>query len=605
MKQDGIAKAPFAASRGFIWIAADNGSNCVRLGGGLLALALSLVGSPAVALLCSTANPTVVPGGTVLGTIPSSTINSILGLTATPPFLSGSTSFVMTNSQPFIAARTFVFDPTQPQSGAVGSFLLPLAQLRGLTQAQYLNFFALPNTPPIPRNNGISLVLVPAGTQFWSGPTGPITGPTGLFWGTGGGLQYFVGKQVTGSFQVPSSNYVFPTFVGGGGPVLTYAPRLTGNAQAIGGYLDQQCVPAYSDLDRVLTSLDVLNLGSPTDPRPLAAAVGQLSPDRYGALPLIIMNQHTLVLDAFGGRIDATRWPSFGFPGKQYEIAPGTVAWARAVGELGQRGDTSTMTGYRTTAGGVLGGVGYQYNNGTVFGIGGGYLTSKVSWEDIGGSSGNVSTGVVGAYGGTTLGPVLLDGAVAGTFSSVDVNRQIAIANAGLGVPGLSTAIFRTANGITDASGIAARLDFGTNLKLNEAILKPFVGLSYSWLDRLGFTEANAGSIDLTVNNQISDGLRSRLGAFAYYPLYADWGLQGNVVWTHRLAASSGDITAGLAGQLGSFTIKTMQDDEDSLQPGLALIGRFATGQVYARYDGDFRQNFQSHAVTVGVDYRF
>jgi Autotransporter beta-domain len=581
-----------------------------RLCGGFLALALNLASAvPAAALLCSTADPTVVPGGTVLNTIASDVINSTLGLTATPPFLTGSTSYTLTNSQPFITARTFVYNPSQPQSGAIGSFTLPLAQLRGLTREQYNDFFALPNLPNTPRNNAIALVVLPAGTQFWSGPTGPITDPsTGLFWGNGGGLQYFVGRQVTGSFQVPTSNYLLPT-PDTGGPVLVYGPRLSGNARAIGSYLDQRCVAAYSDFDRVLTSLDVLNLANPTNAGPLAAAVGQLSPDRYGALPLIIGHQHTLILDAFGGRIDATRWP-YGDPQvNQHAIAPGVMAWGRVLGDFGKRDDSSTMPGYRTNTGGGLGGVGYEDGDGLVLGIGGGYLTSSANWNDFGGSSGDIRTGVLGAYGGTTLGPMLIDGAVAGTYSLINVNRQIAIPDAGLGIPGLSTAITRTANGTTQAPGIAARLDFGTNLRADRTAMKPFVGLSYSWLDRRGFTEANAGSIDLTVNDKVSDGLRSRLGAVACYELIGAgplaWALQGNFVWTHRLSASSGDITARLVGQPGNFTIETVQEDRDSLQPGLALIGHSASGHVFARYDGDFRQDFRAHTVTAGAGFKF
>jgi hypothetical protein len=581
-----------------------------QVGAGCLAVALHLASAaPAAALLCSTADPTVVPGGTVLNTIPSDTINSILGLTATPPFLTGSTSYTLTNSQPFITARTFVYNPNQAQAGAVGSFTLPLAQVRGLTREQYNDFFALPNLPNTPRNNAIALVVIPAGTQFWSGPTGPITDPsTGLFWGNGGGLQYFVGRQVTGSFQVPPSNYLFPT-PDNGGPVLVYAPRLSGNARAIGSYLDQRCVAAYSDLDRVLTALDVLNLANPTNAGPLAAAVGQLSPDRYGALPLIIGRQHTLLLDAFGGRLDATRWPYADPDVKQQAIAPGVLAWGRVLGDFGKRDDSSTMPGYRTNTGGGLAGIGYDDGDGHVFGIGGGVLSSSANWNDLAGSTGNIRTGALGAYGSTTYGPLLIDSAVAGTYSLIDVNRQIAIPDAGLGFPGLSTAISRSAYGTTQAPGFAARLDFGTNLQGNGAALKPFVGLSYSWLDRRGFTESNAGSIDLTVNDQISDGLRSRLGAVGCHEVMAAGpfavALQGDLVWTHRLTASSGDITAGFVGQPGAFTIETVQDDRDSLQPGFAVIGRSALGQVFARYDGDFRQNFTAHTVTAGAAFKF
>jgi uncharacterized protein with beta-barrel porin domain len=424
-------------------------------------------------------------------------------------------------------------------------------------------------------------------------------------------LQYYAGNasQLTGTFQIPRPNNIFPT-LDNGGPILVYGPRVSGNAKVIGNYLDQRCVAAYSDLDRVLTSLDVLNLANPTDPGPLAAAINQLSPDRYGALPLIIGHQHSLILDAFGGRIDATRWPYADPQVNQHALAPGVLAWGRVIGDFAKRDDSTTMPGYRTNTGGGLGGIGYDDGDGLVLGIGGGYLTSRAEWNDIGGSTGNVSTGVLGAYGGTRFGPMLIDGAVAGTYSSIDVNRQIVIPN---GLPdglGLSTAISRTANGTTQSPGIAARLDFGTNLQGTGAALKPFVGLSYSWLDRRAFTESGAGSIDLTLNDQISDGLRSRLGAIGCYELMVAgpfaWALQGNLVWTHRLSATSGDITSsGLVGQPGAFTIATVQDDLDSLQPGLAVIGRTALGQVFARYDGDFRQNFQAHTVTAGAAFKF
>ena len=376
-------------------------------------------------------------------------------------------------------AAHFSTTPINRKPARSAFFLLPLAQLRGLTRAQYNDLFALPNQPPTPRNNAIALVVVPAGTQMWSGIAGPITdASTGLFWGSGGGTQYFVGRQVTGNFQVPQTNYILQT------PdnwcrFLSTGSALRPHAQAIGSYLDQRCVAAYSDLDRVLTSLDAV-LANPNNPAPLAAAVNQLSPDRYpGALPLVIGNQQTLILDAFGGRLDATRWPYADPQVKQAGIAPGVTAWGRVLGAFGTRDTSSTMPGYRTSTGGVLAGLGYEGGDGLVLGIGGGYLTSDLTWRDLGGSTGDVRTGVLGAYGGANFGPLLIDGAVAGTYSLINVNRQIAIPDAGLGFPGLYTGINRTANGIDPkAPGVASRLDVGTNLRAGNAAVKPFVGLS-------------------------------------------------------------------------------------------------------------------------------
>ncbi len=95
----------------------------------------------------------------------------------------------------------------------------------------------------------------------------------------------------------------------------------------------------------------------------------------------------------------------------------------------------------------------------------------------------------------------------------------------------------------------------------------------------------------------------------AYYDLMIagplSWAVQGDLVWTHRLLASSGDITAGLVNQPGSFTIQTVREDQDSVQPGLAVIGRGPGGHVFARYDGDFSRDFRAHTLAGGVVLKF
>ena len=215
----------------------------------------------------------------MVNTLPAEFINAALNATATPPFLTGSTAYTLNNSQPFITGRTFVFNPNAPKSGALGSFLLPLAQLRGLTRDQYNEFFALPNLPNTPRNNAIALVVVPGGTQFWSGLTGPITGPTGLFWGNGGGTQYYAGQEVVGS-RLPVSNYLFPT-PDNGGPVLVYGPQLSGNAQAIGSYLDQTM---RRGLQRSRPRPDLARRAQSRQPEQPGAAGGRGQPAQPGSL---------------------------------------------------------------------------------------------------------------------------------------------------------------------------------------------------------------------------------------------------------------------------------------------------------------------------------
>jgi hypothetical protein len=583
-----------------------------------IACSLSLAGTPpAVASLCSTADPTLIPGGMVLESVTAEFINQSLGQTATPPFAVGTPAYRIVNTEPFVTIRTHLYNPNDRFLGAPGSFSAPLALFRGLRPAQLQDRFVTPLPPVGGPNNATAIGLIPAGTTIYSGFTGPITGPNGAFWGTGdgGAVQYYL-ANIPRAFQVPQENWFYSTPFSGG-PVLVYGPRLSGNARAIGSYLDQTCVVAFSDLDRVLTSLDLLNMANPNDPGPLSAAVNQLSPDRYGALPLIISHQHTLVLDAFGDRIAATRWPSSSSHMHQQAIAPGLAIWGQTIGGFGRRGGAVTMPGYRTTAGGGIAGVDYR-TNGFVFGLGAGFLASDVRWRDVGHSTGNIDTAVVGAYGGATFGPALLEGAVAATYSDIDVNRRIVVRGVELiGLnrqpdPGsfrFSTAVDRTALGRADALGFAARLDLGTELRLATARFKPFVGLSYGTIDREAFVERGAGAVSLRVTDQVSDGLHSRLGALLSYDI-ADLGplaisLQGRLVWSHRLSAFSGSVTAGLIDQLGSFTVATVREDQNALQPGLAVVGRFNGGQVFARYGGDFREDLTAHTVMGGVTLRF
>lgn len=77
------------------------------------------------------------------------------------------------------------------------------------------------------------------------------------------------------------------------------------------------------------------------------------------------------------------------------------------------------------------------------------------------------------------------------------------------------------------------------------------------------------------------------------------------MIWTRRLQALPGGITAGLEGQSGSFSIASARDDLNSLQTGLALKGSSPGGHVSVRYDGDFRPEFRAHAVTAGMAFKF
>ena len=219
-------------------------------------LLLAAVAANANAL--GTATPTDIPGLIILdANVSADYVNSITaGNAGNPPFAPGTSVYKVQATQAFVAIRSYCSPSDPNKAGQAGGWIAPIAETRGLSRAQLMDRLALPVNPDGTRNNTFALVLVPAGTTFWSGPAGPITdskiAPVGAYWGMGGGIQYYVGRNAgdVPGFQVPLRNYVLAAPMGELN-LLAYSPRLTGNALAVGQYMDNLGVQAYSDLDKV------------------------------------------------------------------------------------------------------------------------------------------------------------------------------------------------------------------------------------------------------------------------------------------------------------------------------------------------------------------
>jgi outer membrane autotransporter protein len=584
-----------------------------------LAVGLWLAGglwlsAAATARAAGPATPLDVPGLTLLGTASAeSLLESFKTIYNTdrvnPPFQLGTTGYVVRTTQPFVGIRSYISPKdSSDKAGQSGGWLMSIAEMRGLTRAQLLDRWALPIYGDGTRNNRVTLVVIPAGVSFWSGIAGPIPNAvdgTGD-WGRGGGVQYYVGWGAAGvrSYQVPLANY---TVAGSAdpGPILVYGPRLTGAAQAVGAYLDRLPVPAYSDLDRALLTFDVLNLANPADAAPLQAAIRQLSPERYGALPQVLDHQRTVFLDALGERRDGLHPAP---TERERETGSGTTLWSRALATSARLDSAEEVTGYRSTSWAGMAGADRRIDDDFMLGVGGAYLTSRLEWQDAGSSKGSVETAMLGVYGAYTPGRVFLNGQLAGGMSWGEIDRRIAVADSGL-LPGLSTAMDRTAKGKPRAAAASARLDAGVRIAGAGVQFRPFVGLHYAFVDRPGFAEHGADALDLTVAGWSGHSLRSRLGLAASYELATTgpvaWSLDGRLLWSQRLSASSTDLSAGLSGQPGSFTVSAAGEPSYAIQPALGLSGRFAGGELSLRAQGEVRRDYHARAIVAGLALSF
>lgn len=552
----------------------------------------------------------VTPPGTRVELPPMSAeaANAMLAPPGTPPFLAGTQVTRLVTTAPMLVARTFVFNASGTAKGSLGSWMLPVAQLRGKSRAQYLDFWAMPIVPGSARNDSVAFVLLPAGTHVWSGVAGPIADQNGV-WGNGGGAQYYVGPDANlppGAFQTTVAMF-FPTSK----PLETlqaYGSRVSGSAAAVGRYLDGLNVAPFSDLDAVLTQLDVLPLIDSADSSLLTRAVGDLGPGRHAASALVSLRGTAFALDAFARRGVAA--PGIGgndTVGAQtgaVDVDAGHARiWFRGGTSFDRQVDRQDLSGFSSRTFSGLGGADVRIGRAWSLGLGGGVLGTPLTWDTDGGDA-NVTGGMLAAYAGYRPGRVFVDGAIAGGRNSIEAHRRLAIP----GVPNLTNDLSRLADSRQRAWTFGTQVDVGVELAAGAFTAQPLLGLSYARFSQEAFDESGADSVNLAVDAYQHGDVRVRAGLRigpASDRGQTRWRPEGQLVWTHAITDSASTISAGLFGQSGRFSLATPGETRDALAAGLGLAGRLGTATVHFRYDGDFSRDRRGHALSAAVGIAF
>lgn len=585
----------------------------------------------AVLLLCSavtanayatgTATPIDIPGLIILDSnVSADHVNTVtVGATGNPPFEPGTSVYKVQTTQPFIGIRSYYVPTDSSKAGQAGGWISPIAETRGLSRALLLDRLALPIYPDGTRNNTFALALVPSGVTFWSGPAGPITSsivaPVGSYWGAGGGIQYYIGRNAgdVSGFQVPIGNYVLASPMPENN-LLAYSPRLTGNALKVGGYMDGLTVQAYSDLDKVMTSLDLINLSAPAGDQKLQQAINQMGAERLGALgraglhqSRLFMNQLTAASGSFspGGRaVSATD-------------DKGRRTWMHAQGTWARQSSDSDRTGFTQNTAMVVAGIETVRRENWNFGAAAGYLTSDLDWAASAPGQGKLQSGYLGGYGAYRADALMATGQVFLGYSSIDTQRNINIPDAGLW-RGYSFEVNRTADGSSDALASGARFDvarafsidkIARAISLQKVKLTPFVGIEYQRFDRDKFTEQGAGSINLAVQSKTLDDLRARVGVSLEVALgkaaSLDWSVDSSVLTSPRLWSNNGTLTAGFEGQTATFQSASWRSPADLTQLGFGFSGRRNNAEVALTYNYERGSGLEASAVMANGAWHF
>lgn len=449
-------------------------------------------------------------------------------------------------------SQTLYFVRFYTGNDPLGPWVMLADQVRGLTPQQIQNLFALPAVPTM-----ICIVVVPANVvPLWTG----IAGPIAQYNATGGGQQSFIMSRLqqyrynlpndyrtnTDYTEVenenwpylPAANYLHGQPVGA--QALLYQPTVGGgNAGRVATYLDQFNPPPYSDIANVYTLLDYLNYVG-YGPGPLRAAMQQISPERYDALPILGLRADLLFGDALMQRDQALRlglgvinaksgaaWPeafgqlaqlvSVSSFGESLLISPamsqssvsqqGIGVWARGVGEFGNQGGSSDLTGFSYSTGGVVGGVDWQPRRDVILGFGAAYLGTSFNWDQSGGN-GNISYAKFGLYGSYFTPRWFVDGVFSGGVNWAGATRNILIVSDSSLMP----MVDRQATSSQTGHDLAFQWRSGVNFSLWNWCLTPMAGLAYFYLNQDPFTESGADSLNLSVQANEAQTLRSTLG---------------------------------------------------------------------------------------------
>jgi T5SS/PEP-CTERM-associated repeat protein/autotransporter-associated beta strand protein len=185
-------------------------------------------------------------------------------------------------------------------------------------------------------------------------------------------------------------------------------------------------------------------------------------------------------------------------------------------------------------------------------------------------------------------------------FSEYDQDRNVNIG-----------ALNGTAHSSPTGDQIVGNLDGGYDFHRGAWTFGPTLGVQYVHLDVDGYDETGLSAGDLSVNDNQSDSLRSRLGgrvSYAFQGLGVTFVPHLDASWQHEFLDQSRGITSQFDGLgAGSFSVQTQNPSRDSALADLGLDAQInKTWTVFADYTVQAGQeNYFGQSVQAGVKIGF
>ena len=277
-------------------------------------------------------------------------------------------------------------------------------------------------------------------------------------------------------------------------------------------------------------------------------------------------------------------------------------------GQTGDVDDTNEEVGFDFQTTGINVGADYYINKQLVAGVTLGYSSGDAELDDDGGQvdTDSLKVGVYATYfedgSSEKISGWYVNGYLGGGYNEYDFERTVSAGT-----------ISQTAKGDSKGYELNSVIGGGYDYQLGDATIVGLItSLRYDrlWVD--DYSESGAGSLDLDVDDQDLDSLRSDLGVRVAYSVVAiddiiwHWGAQAS--WQHEFMDTENTVKARLVnGASASFNTDVNQDiSADTLSLGASLSGEISTQlSVGVAYFAEINEDYTSNTLNFSIAYGF
>lgn len=445
-------------------------------------------------------------------------------------------------------------------------------------------------------------------------------------------FQFLNAGSVTGAFdsiELPP-NFRGRILVDGGTVTLLVAPSSytlvaqNTNQANVAAALDSFIPATSGDRLEVSTALDMLSAAE------YPSAFDQIAPAFHSTVANITLEQAFTRTQLLNQRLSSARlgirgFQSFGIepeplvydkggrrisdPSKEVfkSRAPDLnwSTWAQGNGTFARVTHVSQVPNLRFNSGGFLAGADYDWfgNNARrsslITGLYAGYQGTDAEYEQ--GGSTRIHSTLFGGYASFAHGGFYADGVLAGGYHNYSVRRPINFSTIG-----------RTAKSTQDGGELSAALNLGYDWQIGPFTFGPILGAQYTYLGIAPFNESGAQSLNLRVDSQSINSLRSTLGGRIAFT----WKLtdsiriipEARLLWQHEFLNNPRSLGASLNGGAGpGFDYTTSAPGRDSVFAGTGVTAQIGERwNTYFYYNADFgRQDYIGHTISAGLGLSF